>query len=187
MEVTMGTFPALAIQSTTQPRIDVPGVSQHPVTIAYWLHFMISKRREIPMFWKSTMALPIWAICWRPWVVIGRGPLTAPGDLLCGLSSQRTGISLQKVSTQPTKPFRVRIVSNLTLSQNYLTFGVAFHQQKESYSCAQLSQISANTVIQTRKTVLINWLNLFIHISDPIFTNSCTHPFTNSPTCSHGV
>ena len=165
MEVALGTFPALTIQSTTQTRRDVPGVSQYPLTIAYWLHLMISKRREIPMFWKSTMALPIQAMCWWPWVVICRAPPTVPVDLLYGSSSHRTGVSLQKVSTQPTQPLRVRIVSNLTLSQNYLTFGVAFNQQQEPYSCAQLSQISANTVIQTREPVLINWLNLFIHIS----------------------
>ena len=43
-----------------------------------------------------------------------------------------------------------------------------------SYSCAQLSQIFANPVIQTRESVLINWHNWFIHISVPSFTHSCT-------------
>ena len=59
MEVTLGTFSALTIQSTTQTRRDVPGVSQYPVIIAYWLHLMYSSRRETPMFWESTMAPPI--------------------------------------------------------------------------------------------------------------------------------
>ena len=99
MEVTLGTFPALTIQSTTRTRRDVPGVSQYPVPTAYWLHLMNSTRRETPMFWKSTMALPIQAMCCWPWVVICRAPPMAPVDLLYGSSSQLTGVSLQKDST----------------------------------------------------------------------------------------
>ena len=109
MEVTLANFLALTIQSTTQTRRDVPGVSQYPVTIAYWLYLMNSKRREIPMFWKSTVSSSNQAKCRRTWVVICRTPPTAPVDLLCGSSSQRTGISLGKDSTQPTPPLSSRV------------------------------------------------------------------------------
>ena len=135
-EVTLGTFPALTIQSTTQTRRRVAGVSQYPVTTAYWLHLINSTRRETPMFWKSTMTPPIQATCWWPWVVICRAPSTAPVDLPCGSSSHRAGVSLTKVSTQPLQPLSslVRIRSHFVPSWRLVWFFTSSRSRSPVYS-----------------------------------------------------
>ena len=113
-------------------------------------------------------------------MVIFRAPPTAPVDLLYGSSSHRTGLSLQKVSTQPTRPFRVRIVSNLTLSQNYLKIrgcfssatGVLFLGTAFTDFCQHCHSNQGARVDKLTKFIY-SYLRSLIHVLIHLLTRPC--------------
>ena len=124
-------------------------------------------------------------------MAICRAPPTAPLDLLCGSSSQRTGVSLTKDSTQTTEPLRVRNSSILTLSLHDIRYcfspavGVIFLFVHSIHSFLYVVILKTFEPLLINQSILTHTLtNFFV----PFFTHSATSPFnslTHRFTCTH--